>query len=230
MNRHRESPDREDRAEPARARVLIVDDHELMRDGLRIMLDQHPDLEYCGQAAEEGDAMRLVRKLHPDLAVIDIGLKSGDGISLIKQIKAYDPAVRVIVYSMHDEQLYGERALRAGANGYVDKQDPATEILQAILEVWAGKMHFSEELVARVMHRAQQGGDARISPIEALSDRELDLFRLIGQGTSTREIADKLCLSINTVNTYRERLKVKLNLASGVELTHQATAWVLENP
>jgi DNA-binding NarL/FixJ family response regulator len=216
-------------AGPRNARVLIVDDHELMRDGLRIMLDHHAGLECCGQAAEEGDAMRLIRQLHPDLAVVDLGLKSGDGISLIKQINAYDPGVRIIVYSTHGEQLYGERALRAGANGYVDKQDPAAEILEAILKVLAGKMHFSEDLIERVLHRAQHGGDMLGTPIEALSDRELDVFRLIGQGTSTREIADKLCLSINTVNTYRERLKLKLNLNSGVELTHRATEWVLES-
>ncbi len=172
--------------------------------------------------------MREIRRLHPDLVVVDISLKSGDEISLIKQIKAYDPAVRIVVYSMHDERLYGERVLRAGANGYVNKQDPAPTILEAILRVRDRKMYFSEELVGRVLHRTQEGEDLRHSPIESLSDRELDVFRLIGQGASIREIASKLRLSTNTVNAYRERLKLKLNLGTGGELTHDATAWVLE--
>jgi DNA-binding NarL/FixJ family response regulator len=212
------------------ARVLIVDDHELLRDGLRMMLKDQPGMEPCGEAAEENEAVRLVRELHPQLVVVDVALKSGNGIDLIKQIKAFDPATRVVVYSMYEERLYGERALRAGANGYVNKQDPAPVILEAIRRVLDRKMYFSEDLVERVLHRTQDGGDLQLSPVEALSDRELEVFRLLGQGTTTRVIAENLGLSTNTVNTYRERLKVKLNLKSGTELMHQATAWVLENP
>jgi DNA-binding NarL/FixJ family response regulator len=215
---------------PRPARVLIVDDHELLRDGLRMMLSNRPDLETCGEAAEEGEAVRLIRELHPDLIVVDIALKSGNGIDLIKQIKAYDPATRVIVYSMYDEHLYGERALRAGANGYVNKQDPASAILDAICRVLDRKMYFSEGLIERVLHRTQDGEDVQQSPIESLSDRELEVFRLLGQGATTREIAENLGLSTNTVNTYRERLKLKLDLKSAAELMHRATAWVLENP
>jgi DNA-binding NarL/FixJ family response regulator len=215
---------------PRPLKVLIVDDHELLRDGLRMMLGQQPDLECCGEAAEEGEAMRAIRELHPDLVVVDIGLKLGNGVDLIKQIKVYDPAVRIVVYSMHEERLYGERALRAGADGYVNKQDPAPTILEAIRRVLDGKMHFSEELAERLLHRAQVGDDVQQSPIESLSDRELAVFCLIGRGVSTREIARQLGLSINTVNTYRERLKLKLNVKAGVELAHRATAWTLENP
>jgi DNA-binding NarL/FixJ family response regulator len=210
-------------------RVLIVDDHEVLRDGLRVMLRHRSDLECCGEAVDEGEAMRAVRQLRPDLVVVDIALKSGDGISLIKQIKSFDPAVRIVVYSMYDERLYGERALRAGANAYVNKQDPALTILEAILQVRGGRMAFSDELIGGVLQRAQGGDDLRQSSIEALSDRELEVFRLIGQGASTREIAQKLYLSVNTVNTYRERLKVKLDLENGVELVHRATQWVLEH-
>lgn len=213
-----------------RVRVLIADDHELLRDGLRMMLNDQPDLEPCGEAAEEAEAVRLIRQLHPELVVVDIALKSGNGIDLIKQIKAFAPDTRVIVYSMYDERLYGERALRAGANGYVNKQDPAPMIIEAIHRVLDGKMHFSEELVARVLHRTQDSKDPQRSPMESLSDRELDVFRLLGQGASTREIAERLGLSPNTINTYRERLKVKLNLKNGAELMHRATEWVLENP
>ncbi len=211
-------------------RVLIVDDHELLRDGLRIMLSNQPDLELCGEASEEGEAVRLIRELHPDLVVVDIELKSGNGIDLIKQIRVCEPAARIVVYSMHEERLYGERAHCAGANGYVNKQDPATTILKAIRRVLDRKMYCSDELVDRVLQRVQEGEDIQQSPVESLSDRELEVFRLLGQGAGTREIANKLCLSTNTVNTYRERLKLKLNLDTGVELAHRATKWMLENP
>jgi DNA-binding NarL/FixJ family response regulator len=211
-----------------RIRVLIVDDHELLRDGLRMMVSSEADLEICGEAADEGAAMRLVRQLQPHLVIVDIGLKSGNGVELIKQIRSFDASVRIIVYSMHEEQLYGERTLRAGANGFVNKQDPAQHVLDAIRRILQGKMHFSEELTDRVLKRARGEKDLGLSPVEALSDRELDILRLIGEGRTTSEIAERLHLSTNTVNTYRERLKLKLNLNTGAELTRWATQWVLE--
>ena len=213
----------------APARVLIVDDHELLRDGLRLMIGNEPDLEVCGEAEDEAEGMQQVRNARPDVVIVDIGLKSGNGIELIKRIKAHDPAVHIVVSSMHEERLYGERALRAGAEGYANKQEPATTIIQAIRRVLQGKTYFSEEFAERVLQRARGGSDpSSDSPTDALSNRELEVFRFIGEGLATGEIAKKLHLSPSTVDTYRERLKTKLNLKSAVELTHQATQWVLE--
>lgn len=211
-------------------RVLIVDDHELLRQGMRLMIANEPGLEVCGEAVDEAEAMRLVRESRPKLAIVDIGLKSGNGLDLIKRIKAHDSSVRIIVSSMHEERLYGERALRAGAEGYVNKQEPARTIIRAIRQVRQGKMYFSEEFTNRVLQRARDGGRSlEVSPIETLSDRELEVFRFIGQGLTSREIADRLHVSTSTVDTYRERLKTKLNLKRGAELVHEATQWVLEN-
>jgi DNA-binding NarL/FixJ family response regulator len=224
-------PSRNESSPSHATRVLIVDDHELLRQGMRLMIGNEPDLEICGEAEDEAEAMRQVGESRPDLAIVDIGLKSGNGLDLIKRIKAHDPSVRVIVSSMHDERLYGERALRAGAEGYVNKQDPARTIIYAIRHVLEGKMYFSEEFTNRVLQRARGGDEAfQDSPIDVLSDRELEVFRLVGQGLTSREIANKLHVSSSTVDTYRERLKTKLNLKGGAELVHQATQWVLENP
>ena len=211
-------------------RVLIVDDHELLRQGMRLMIANEPDLEICGEAEDEAQAMQRVRESHPNLVIVDIGLKSGNGLDLIKRIKADAPSIRIIVSSMHEERLYGERGLRAGAEGYVNKQDPARTIISAIRSVLKGKMYFSEEFTNRVLEHARVGDEAfQRSPIDALSDRELEVFRFIGQGLTTGEIAKKLHLSSSTVDTYRERLKTKLDLRSGTELVHEATQWVLEN-
>jgi len=230
MANNRTDAIRQGKSATRKARVVIVDDHELLRDGLRVMIGNEPDLEICGEAEDEGQAMEAIRKSRPDLVIVDIALKSGSGLDLIKQIKAYDASVRIVVSSMHEERLYGERALRAGAEAYVSKQDPARTILDAIHRVLDGKMYFSDELVNRALLRAQDGGtEVQPSPIDALSDRELEVFSLIGEGLTTREIADKLHLGFSTVDTYRERLKTKLKLESGAELTHLATRWKLEN-
>lgn len=212
-----------------RARVLIVDDHELLRDGMRLMIGGEPDLEVCGEASDEAEGIEWVRKSQPDVVVVDIGLKSGNGLDLIKRIKAHDPSLPIVVASMHEERLYGERALRAGAIGYVNKQDPATTVIEAIRRVLSGKMYFSEEFTDHVLHRTR-GSSASLSdsPIDKLSNRELEVFRFIGEGLATTKIAKKMHLSSSTVDTYRERLKTKLNLKSAAELTHQATQWVLE--
>ncbi|MBC8873604.1 MAG: response regulator transcription factor [Planctomycetes bacterium] len=211
-------------------RVLIVDDHELLRNGMRLMIGNEPDLEICGEAEDEAQAMQQVHQSRPNLAIVDIGLKSGNGIELIKRIKAHAASVRIVVSSMYDERLYGERALRAGADGYVNKQDPARTIIAAIRCVLEGKTYFSEEFTNRMLERARVCGKTfQDSPIDALSDRELEVFRFIGEGLATGEIAKELHLSSSTVDTYRERLKTKLDLKSGTELIHEATQWVLEN-
>ncbi len=210
-------------------RIVIVDDHELMRYGLRLMIGNEPEMKVCGEAADEQGAIAEVRRHHPDVVVLDLTLKKGDGIALIKRIKAVDPAVRIVVSTMHDEKIYGERTLRAGAAGYVNKQSPAGTILQAIRHVLDGKLWFSDELTQLVLRRASDAESSHpASPLEALSDRELEVFRLIGQGLATADIAERLHVSPRTVDTYRERLKRKLHIKSSVELHFQAVHSALE--
>jgi DNA-binding NarL/FixJ family response regulator len=210
--------------------VLIVDDHELLRDGMRLMIGNEPDLEVCGEAADEAGGMEQVRKSRPDVVIVDISLKSGNGLDLIKRAKAHDPAVRIVVSTMHEERLYGERALRAGADGYVNKQDPANTVIRAIRHVLGGHVYFGEELTDRLLLRTRTDkAHVPQTPIDTLSDRELEVFSFIGEGLTTREIAGKMRLSSSTVDTYRERLKTKLKLKTAAELTHLATCWVLEN-
>jgi DNA-binding NarL/FixJ family response regulator len=227
--RKKASPRRQDAARNRKARMLIVDDHEILRQGMRLMLEQQRDLEVCAEAADEAAAMRHYRQLQPDLVIVDISLKTGNGIDLIKRIKAVDSNARILVYSMHDEQVYAERALRAGAMGYVTKQKPATAILHGIRDVLRGKLHFSEELTQRVLERvAANEPISQASAVDNLSDRELEVFEMIGRGLTTRAIADRLHLSPRTVDTYRERLKIKLVLANAAELHYRAIQWVLK--
>jgi DNA-binding NarL/FixJ family response regulator len=213
-----------------RTHVLIVDDHELLRQGLRMLLNNEPDMKVIGEAVDEADAKQAIRQLNPDVVIVDLKLRTGSGLDLIKVIRKQLPMVRILVCTMHDEKIYGERVLRAGANGFVNKHDSADTIVRAIREVQAGKLFFGEEFVNRVMRRAMADPNAvEKSPVEMLSDREFEVFRMVGQGLPTREIAKQLHLSSSTVDTYRERLKAKLCLKSGTELVRHATQWVLEN-
>lgn len=210
-------------------KILIVDDHSLVRSGLSELLSGEADLDVCGEASDAASAVGLVRETHPDLAVIDIMLKGGSGVELIKQIKALDPSVRMLVSSMHDETLYAERVLSAGAMGYVNKQEPASRVLDAIRQILAGRIFVSERIADRVLRRVgQAAGEPTRTPLDALSDRELEVFTLIGQGLATRQIAERLNLSIKTIDTYREHIKTKLNLDSANELVRSAVAWTLD--
>lgn len=212
------------------ARVLIVDDHELMRDGLRTLIDNEPDLEICGEAVDEMSARRALVKAMADVAVVDLTLDGGSGLDLIRWIAQHRPDTKTIVSTMHNEQIYGPRALRAGARGYVNKHDPARTILIAIRRVLTGRLFFSETLTERMLHlAAAQSGTMQQSPIERLSNRELQIFRLIGEGLTTEQIAERLHLSGNTIGTYRERLKNKLTQNSAAELTRFAILWIAEN-
>ena len=213
-----------------RDRVLIVDDHPAVREALAVRIGRQPDLEVCGEAADVGEALRLLADTRPDVAVVDITLKSGDGIELIKRIKDRDAHVRILVWSMHGESLYAERALRAGALGYVNKDQATGTIVEAIRRVRDGKVWLSEAMADRVLHRAVGGNrGAAGSPVDALADRELEVFCLIGRGVKTAEIAERLHLSVKTVETYRDRIRQKLDLSDGTKLAHYATQWVLEN-
>ena len=216
---------------PPRARILIVDDHPAVREALTIRIAQFPDLEVCGQAADIGDALKLVVQKKPDIAIIDISLATGDGIDLIKRIKKRDDSVRMLVWSMYGENLYAERALRAGANGYITKEHATDQIVEAIRQVLADKVYLSPAMTEKLLHRSVgQGAKSRSQPpIDFLSDRELEVFRLIGRGVKTSEIAAQLHLSVRTVWTYRDRIREKLDLSDGAELVRHATYWVLEN-
>ncbi len=227
MTRSKGSKTEEKRA----ARVLIVDDHPAVREALTIRLSREPDLEVCGEAADVAEALRVFDATNPDVAVIDIALKGGDGIDLIKRIKARSDSARLLVWSMYSESLCAERALRAGALGYINKEQATEQIIVAIRRVLDGKVYLSDTMAERMLHRAVGEGGASVvrSPIDTLSDRELEVLRLIGQGQKTHDIATQMHLSAKTVDTYRDRIRTKLKLPTGLELGRYALLWVLEN-
>jgi DNA-binding NarL/FixJ family response regulator len=214
----------------AKTRIVVVDDHELLRLALKDLLHSESDFEVCGEASDADEAFHVICDQQPDVAVIDVSLSQGNGLDLVKRLKAKDPSTHVIVLSMYDSKLYAERALRAGAAGYVNKQQPSRDIVQAIRTVLSGDVYLNETMTREMLRRAAQVGEPfPREPLEGLSDRELEIFRLIGQGMVTRQIAKDLHISTSTVETYRERLKTKLKLKNGAELTRKALQWVLEN-
>jgi DNA-binding NarL/FixJ family response regulator len=212
------------------ARILIVDDHPAVREALAIRLARLPDVEVCGEAADAAEALRLAAASDPDVAVIDIALKTSNGIDLIKRLKARNERIRMIVWSMYGDDLYAERALRAGALGYINKEEATDKIVEAIRQVLDGKVYLSSAMTEKLLKRAvgPASPDLGFPAVESLSDRELDVFRLIGQGRKTREIAAQLHLSVKTVETYRDRIREKLGLADGTELARCAMQWTLE--
>ena len=214
-----------------RARVLIVDDHPAVREALALRIGRQRDLKVCGEAADMSEALRLIADTEPDVAVVDISLKTGTGIDLIKRIKDRNDHIRILVWSMHSESLYAERALHAGALGYINKDQATDRIVEAIRRVLAGKVWLSENMTERMLQ--QTVGTARgattPSPLQALADGELEVFRLIGAGLKTTEIAERLHLSVKSVETCRDRIRQKLNLADTTKLVRYATHWVLEN-
>jgi DNA-binding NarL/FixJ family response regulator len=211
-----------------RAKVLIVDDHPVVRYGLLQMLSNEPDFEVCGEAASAQEALALVDQHKPDIAVVDISLKGTNGIELVKQIHAMRPEARILVSSMHDEKLFAERALRAGANGYINKQVAITEMVGAIRRVLSGKVYLSPPMTERMVERAARfDSDASRSVIQRLSDRELEVFSLLGDGMSTREVALRLNLSVKTIETHRAQIKRKLGLRNSTELIQRAVEWTL---
>jgi DNA-binding NarL/FixJ family response regulator len=211
-------------------RVLIVDDHPAVREALAVRISRQDDLTVCGEASDLSDALRILGETDPDVIVVDITLKTGDGIDLIKRIKSHNTNARVVVWSMHSESLYAERALRAGALGYVNKDQATDTILEAIRRVLAGKIYLSEALAERMLHRAVGGDSDELtrSPVEVLADRELEVFRLIGQGVKTSDIAKQMHLSVKTIETYRDRIRHKLDLTDGAAMARYAAQWVLD--
>lgn len=212
-----------------RIRVLIVDDHPVVRDGLSALLATEPDLEVCGEAEDVAGALALLKTSRPDVVIVDVSLKSGNGIDLVKRIRTHDAAVRVIVWSMYPEDLYAERALRAGAQGYIHKGQSTSEILTALRVVLEGKVYLSGDQADRLLRRLVGGSkDSERTPVECLSDRELEAFALTGQGRTTQQIAETLHVSPKTVETFRARIKEKLGLGNITELIQRATEWVAE--
>jgi len=211
------------------ARIMIVDDHPMMRDGLTMRISSQADMEVCGEAATEDEAVELVKQLSPDLVIVDISLQSGDGIELIKRIKALNPTVKMLVVSAFQESLYAERAMRIGALGYLNKQESNEKLIHAIRTVLKGERYASVELTQRLVAQALGKRSETQSPIEQLTDRELEIFRLIGAGISTGAIAEQLFLSTHTIDTHRENIKRKLGTKSGAELNRLAIQTVLES-
>jgi DNA-binding NarL/FixJ family response regulator len=209
--------------------VFIVDDHELVRRGLRQLIDGTPDLFVCGEAASTAQAMRLLQDCAPDVTVVDLCLPDGNGLDLIKRLHLRCPDTVIVVSSMHDEELFAERALLAGARGYINKQETATRVLDAIRQVVKGEIFLSEAMTERLSNqRDANGAPPGQSSIDQLSDRELEVFELIGRGRSTVEIAEALHLSVKTIETYRAHIKEKLNLESSSALTRYAIQWSLQ--
>jgi DNA-binding NarL/FixJ family response regulator len=208
-------------------RVLIVDDHAVVRQGLRQLLGSERDLEVCGEAETAHEALGRIEALKPDVVVLDLSLRESDGLDLLKDIRVRFPAVKALVLSMHDEGFYGERVLRAGGRGYVMKEEAAAKVLEAVRCVLRGEIYLSQHLTSRMLSSLTGGKSLTdVSTVHTLSDRELQVFRLIGQGLGTRQIAEKLNLSIKTIESHRENVKRKLGLADATELVRHAVRWV----
>jgi DNA-binding NarL/FixJ family response regulator len=215
---------------PRRRKVLIVDDHPIVRQGLRLMIDLEPDLVVCGEAQSEREARSAIREMQPDVVVVDISLAQGDGLELVRDAHAQHPELPMLVLSMHDELIYAERMLAAGASGYIMKHAASDQLLVALRKVLAGGIYLSEEL-EKSHARLRTGGDGEgtaggsSDPIERLSNRELQVLSLIGRGMSSREAAEGLGLSVKTVESHRQGLKRKLNLATNAQLLQYAINW-----
>jgi DNA-binding NarL/FixJ family response regulator len=216
---------------PSRAekrKVLIVDDHPIVRQGLRLMINEEPDLEVVGEAQSEREARIAIRELEPDVVIVDISLAQGDGLELVRDVHAHHAGLPMLVLSMHDELIYAERLIAAGASGYIMKQAASDQLLVALRRVLAGGTYLSESLAENLERTRRVGpnaGMATVDPVKRLSNRELQVLSLIGRGQSSREAAEGLGLSVKTVETHRQSLKRKLNLATNAQLLQYAINW-----
>ncbi|HEU4627446.1 MAG TPA: response regulator transcription factor [Steroidobacteraceae bacterium] len=209
-------------------KVLIVDDHPIVRQGLRLMINEEPDLRVVGEAQSEREARAAIRELEPDVVIVDISLAQGDGLELVRDVHAQHAGLPMLVLSMHDELIYAERLLAAGASGYIMKQAASDQLLVALRRVLAGGTYLSESLAQSLERSGRAGahaGGASVDPVKRLSNRELQVLSLIGRGQSSREAAQGLGLSVKTVETHRQSLKRKLNLATNAQLLQYAINW-----
>ena len=207
--------------------VFVIDDHPIVREGLTQLINREPDLTVCGTAEDIYEALKAMQTLKPDIALADISLKGADGIELIKNLKIRMPALPVLVLSIHDESIYAPRALRAGARGFIMKQEATESVLLALRRVLSGEIYLSKRMANKMLQQfVGAPGTAQKFSIDRLSDRELEVFRLIGQGHGTRRIAEELRLSVKTVESYREHIKEKMTLSDASELVQHAIQWL----
>lgn len=211
-------------------RILIVDDHAAIREGLCSLLEREPGFEVCGDAGTMTAALNLIRENSPTMAIVDISIGDESGLELIRRIKQADSSVRILAWSMYDDLLYAERALGAGAMGFINKRESTRKVVEAIRAIKAGDVYLSERMKNHMLHRSVGGRPtAKKTPVETLSNRELEVFKMIGNGLTTAEISKSLHLSVKTVETHRQRIKGKLQLEDANKLVREATQWVLEN-
>jgi len=209
--------------------ILIVDDHPLVRTGLGELLKHEADLKICCEASNLQEAFQFLRDSSPDVAIVDVSLPDGNGLDLVKRLRIRNPNTRILVLSMHDEALLAERALRAGALGYINKEEAAENIVSAIRQILKGKTWMSQRMTEHLLRAGAPGtSESFTSPVDCLSDRELEVFELIGRGLGTGDIAGKLHLSVKTIETHRANIKKKLYINSGSELTRRAMQWSLD--
>lgn len=211
---------------PKQVSVLIADDHSLIRLGFKTLLDMEPDLSICGEAEGVDDALRLADELSPDVAVVDLSLGDGSGLDLVRRLHAHHPEMRILVCSMHDESLFASRVLKAGAHGFINKREAAAHVVEAIRRVLAGDVYLSTVMTQQMLRGVC---DDVPGSVDALTDRELEVFSMIGKGYETKRIAKQLHLSVKTIETHREKIKRKLNLSSSCDLARHAAQWSLEN-
>jgi DNA-binding NarL/FixJ family response regulator len=214
----------------AKKRLLLVDDHPMLREGLALLIGQEPDLEVCAQADTAAAAFELIGTTHPDLVLVDITLPDKNGLELIKDVQATYPGTAMLVISMHDESLYAERVLRAGGRGYIMKQEGGKKLMAAIRQVLGGKIYLSEKMAANILEVFSGGKAESFSPVSQLTDREFEVFQMIGEGLDVREIAERLHLSVKTVEVHRTNIKQKLKLKSVADLIRHAVRWLESRP
>lgn len=218
-------------ANAKKIKVLIVDDHPVLRQGLKLLINQEKDLQVCGEAEDSRQALQVIKTLKPDLAIVDLSLKKASGIDLIKDIRTVSTRLIVLVLSIHDESFYAERALRAGAKGYVMKQEGTETIVKAIRQVLKGEIYLSESMSKKLLQTAFSDElPGNVPSPKQLSDRELEVLRLLGKGFSTQEIADQMCLSAKTIETHNQNIKNKLRFDSALKLRQYAIQWLQSEP
>jgi DNA-binding NarL/FixJ family response regulator len=210
---------------PAKVRVFLVDDHPIVRRGFQLLLGLERDLAVCGEADSSSQALEKMIQLKPDVAIIDLGLRESNGLDLIKQAREHLPNLKILVFTMKNEQMYAERALRAGANGYITKEEGAEKAIEALRVLMQGKTYLGAQLTAAMVHRLAAGGQPG-EATDLLSDRELEILEMIGSGLGTRQIAERLKVSIKTIESHREHIKTKLQLKKASELVNYAYNWV----
>jgi DNA-binding NarL/FixJ family response regulator len=216
--------------EPPKRKVFVLDDHPIIRAGLTMLINREPDLSVCGDAEEMASALQLIDSLRPDILVVDISLNGPDGLDVLKHVRSKNAGLPVLILSMHDETLYAERALRAGANGYIMKQEATERVLVALRRILKREIYVSDRVASKMLRHFVGGAPtSQRSPLEELSDRELEVLRLIGEGQGTRQMAEALHLSVKTVETYQCHLKEKLDLKNSRELVQYAIQWNLKD-